>query len=94
MYHWQPHRIEAHVKICVLAWLIERLAEIKCNKPWSKISSILSKIQATEFETPGHVLFQLYELHQGAKTILEKLGITRPQKVFGIKNIKKDSEIV
>jgi len=26
MYHWLPHRIEAHVKICVLALLIERVA--------------------------------------------------------------------
>ena len=35
MYHWLPHRIEAHVKICVLALLIERLAEIRCAKSWS-----------------------------------------------------------
>ena len=57
MYHWLPHRIEAHVKICVLSLLIERAVEIKCGKPWSRIRSILSKVQATEFETPGHVFF-------------------------------------
>ncbi len=33
MYHWLPHRIESHVKICVLALLIERVAEINCGKP-------------------------------------------------------------
>lgn len=67
MYHWLPRRIEAHVKICVLALLLERLAEIKCNKSWSKIRSIQSKIQATEFETPGHGFFQLNELPKGEK---------------------------
>ena len=89
MYHWLPHRIESHVKICVLALLIERVAEIECSKPWSKIQSILSKIQATEFRTPGHVFFQLNELPKGAKTILDKLATPRPHKVFGVKYIKK-----
>jgi len=38
MYHWLPERIESpHVKICVLALLIEQVVELKCCKPWSKI---------------------------------------------------------
>lgn len=94
MYHWLPHRIEAHVKICVLALLIERMAEIKCGKPWSRIRSVLSKIQATEFETPGHTFFQLNELPKGAKTILDTLAIPRPRKVIGIKHTKKKVAIV
>jgi transposase len=85
MYHWLPHRIEAHVKICVLALLIERVAEIKCKKPWSRIRTILSKMQATEFETPGHAFFQLNELPKGAKAILDSLAIARPHDVFGIR---------
>ena len=24
VYHWKPHRIEAHIKLCVLALLLER----------------------------------------------------------------------
>lgn len=94
MYHWLPHRIEAHVKICVLALLIERMAEIKCGQPWSRIRSVLSKIQATEFETPGHVFFQLNELPKGAKTILEKLAISRPKRVMGIRHTPKKVAIV
>ena len=31
MYHWVSRRIEAHVRICVLAPLIERLAEFSCG---------------------------------------------------------------
>ena len=59
MYHWLPERIESHVKICVLALLIERVAELKCGRPWSKIKSVLSKMQVTEFATSEHVFYQL-----------------------------------
>jgi hypothetical protein len=37
MYHWLSRRIEAHVKICVLALMIERIAELSCDKPWPTI---------------------------------------------------------
>ena len=30
MYHWASRRIESHVKICVLAVLIERITELEC----------------------------------------------------------------
>jgi len=93
MYHWAERRIEAHVKICVLALFIERIAELKCGKPWSQIKRISSKIQATEFATPDHVFYQLNELPKGAKTMLKDLAINRPHKVFGIKTAKKGTAI-
>lgn len=94
MYHWLAHRIEAHVKICVLALLIERTAEIACSQPWSKIRTVLRKIQATEFMTPGHRFYQLNELPKGAVTLLKKLATPRPKKVFGVQQVKKSSAIV
>jgi transposase len=42
MFHWLPHRIETHVKICVLALLIERIAEHTCQQPWSRIRDHLN----------------------------------------------------
>ncbi len=93
MYHWVERRIEAHVKICVLALFIERMAELKCGKPWSHIKRISGKIQATQFATPDHVFFQLNELPKGAKTILKNLAIPRLHKVFGIQNVEKGTAI-
>ena len=89
MYHWLARRIETHVKICVLALFIERVAELKCGKPWPGIKLVLSKMQATEFATPSHKFFQLNELPDGAKTILKKLAIDRPHSVFGVQSMKK-----
>jgi hypothetical protein len=41
MYHWASRRIETHVKICVLALMIECIAERQCGKPWHKICHTL-----------------------------------------------------
>jgi transposase len=49
MYHWAPRRIESHVKICVLALLIERIAELACGKSWHQIQRSLDTLQVTEF---------------------------------------------
>jgi transposase len=94
MYHWLPRRIEAHVKICILALLIERIAEIKCDIPWSQIKQSLQCVQATQFKTPGHVFFQLNELSAEANRLLEKLAVQLPAKVFGIKHTPKSTAIV
>jgi transposase len=32
MYHWASRRIETHVKICVLALMIELVAELACDQ--------------------------------------------------------------
>ena len=58
MFHWLPHRIETHVKICVLALLIERIAEHTCGKPWSRIRHHLTALQATQFHTKEFCFFQ------------------------------------
>jgi hypothetical protein len=33
MFHWAPRRIEAHVKLCVLALQVQRTAEIRTGLP-------------------------------------------------------------
>jgi len=93
MYHWAERRIEAHVKICVLALFVERIAELKCKKPWSQIRRVASKIQATEFATPDHSFYQLNELPKVAKSMLNCLSIDRLHEVFGIKTVKNGTAI-
>lgn len=89
VYHWLPRRIEAHVKICVLALLLERMMEHQSGKPWSRIRSILARIQATEFATSDHIFYQLNELPKGAAGLLKSLGIPRPKRLFGIQQVQK-----
>jgi transposase len=84
MHHWLPQRIEAHIKICVLALLLARAAEIKCNLPWARIKEDLSSLQATEFHTPEHRFFQRNEPSQNLLSTLKSLEIPMPKVVIDI----------
>jgi hypothetical protein len=57
MFHWLPRRIETHVKICVLALLLERVAELACGKPWLQIRRALARLQTTKFIAPRSYFF-------------------------------------
>ena len=48
-FHWLTHRIEAYVRICVLALLVERVEELACSQSWFRIRGALDALPATEF---------------------------------------------
>lgn len=84
MHHWLPRRIEAHVKICVLALLIQRVAEIACQKSWPWLKHALSQLQAAEFETPTHRFFRRNEPSQDVVDLLKTLSIPMPKLVLDL----------
>jgi transposase len=84
MYHWLPRRIEAHVKMCVLALLLERVAELATGMPWPRILEALNRIQVTEYRSETHQFFQRNELPDEAVAILKKLDISPPRPVLDI----------
>jgi len=84
MFHWLPRRIEAHVKLCVLSLLIERVAEISCGEPWSKIRHKLEELQISEFHTPGYRFFRRNEIPPKTRNILKNLDISAPKLVMAL----------
>lgn len=84
MHHWLPQRIEAHVKICVLALLLARAAELASHLPWNRIKETLSTLQASEFQTPSGQFFQRNEPSQNLLAILKSLDISLPNRVLSI----------
>jgi transposase len=84
MYHWMPRRIETHVRLCVLALLIERVAELSCNKPWHQIREALDRLQVTKFENSSHRFFHRNELAPETANILKLLKINTPKQVLEI----------
>ena len=84
MYHWLSRRIEAHVRICVLALLIERVAEVACDASWSRIRHQLEKMQATEFFSIKYRFFRRNEVAAGTRSIFKKLKISIPKKILSI----------
>jgi transposase len=84
MHHWLTQRIETHVKICVLALLIERVAEHETGKNWMWIRETMRGLQATRFETPSYHFSERNEPPAEALAILKKLKIDLPNKVLDV----------
>jgi transposase len=84
VYHRLSRRLEAHVKICVMALLIERVAELACEQPWSRIRPILARLQATEVHTPSHLFFKQNEASPELREVLKKLAIPLPNSILSI----------
>jgi hypothetical protein len=84
MFHWLPHRIETHVKICVLALLLERMAEPTCQQPWSRIRHHLRTLQASEFHTEDFGFFQRNQPSKEVSALFKKLDIPLPKPVLSL----------
>ncbi len=91
MHHWLPRRIEAHVKICVLALLIQRVAEVTCQRTWAQIHASLCALQATQFRTPAHQFFRRNDVPLDAAQILKTLQISTPPLVLSVETTPSEA---
>jgi len=87
MFHWVPRRIETHVRLCVLALLIERVAEQACGKPWRHIRDALDRLQVTNFENSSHRFLHRNEIDLETTNLLKSLNIATPKQVPEIEQI-------
>src|SRR5450755_3415808 len=58
MFHWTPRRIEAHVRLCVLALQMQRAAEIRCGQPWARIAHTLAQLKAVRYRSDSRTIVQ------------------------------------
>jgi transposase len=95
VHHRLSRRLEAHgskcdaiakaqMKICVMALLIERFAELACEQSWSRIRHVLSRFQATEVHTSSHLFFKRNEPSSALMNLLKKLAIPLPDSILSI----------
>lgn len=84
VYHWTPHRIVSHVKLCALALLLERVAEIRANDTWRNLRLALDEIKAVRYQVQGTTIVQSTRPTPQAAAILKKLGISPPSRVLAV----------
>ncbi len=84
MFHWTPRRIEAHVKLCVLALQMQRAAEIACGLPWAQIAHTLSALKAVRYQVEGRGIVQRTKISPGVSEILKSLKISMPKRLLTI----------
>jgi transposase len=82
MFHWTARRIEAHVKLCVLALQMQRSAEIRTGLPWARIAHALSALKAVRYASGGRTIVQRTKIPPELSDLLKKLGIPIPKQLL------------
>jgi hypothetical protein len=75
VFHRTDNRIKAHVFLCVLALLVERVAERLCELTWPRIREELRSIKVAQLLAPNGTVYQTKPGSQEARNILKKLRI-------------------
>jgi transposase len=84
IYHWRAHRIIAHVKLCVLALLLERAAEIRCQHTWRTIRHTLEQLKVVRYRMQGKTIVQSTQVTSPLAKVLRSLGIPLPKKILEV----------
>jgi hypothetical protein len=86
VYHWTAHRITSHVRLCVLALLLERAAEIRVGDTWRNLRFALEEVKAVRYRIHGLTLVQSTRLTAQVLAYLKKLGVKPPPRVLSIES--------
>jgi len=84
VYHYNEHRVRAHVFICVLSYLLERVLELTLKHAGIEMTARralqeLQSIQMVTSEIDGHLLHGPTEGSEAARSILNALGVAIPK---------------
>jgi transposase len=82
--HWRPHRIIAHVKLGVLAVLLERAVEIQGQQTWRTIRQTLDPLKVVRYRRQGKTMVQSTQVTSPIAEILQRLGMPLPKKILEV----------
>jgi hypothetical protein len=86
MFHWTPRRIEAHVKLCVLALQMQRAAEIRCQLSWARIAHALGTLKAVRYRCESRTIVQRTKIAAELSAMLKTLGISVPKQILAVED--------
>jgi Transposase DDE domain len=84
VYHWTAHRIASHVKLCVLALLLQRAAELRTGDTWRNIRLVLDELKAVRYRVHETTIVQSTHLTAQATTLLKKLQVAPPKRRLAV----------
>jgi len=84
MFHRMPQRITAHVKLCVLALMIQRAAERATALTWRQMHDLLTPIKAVRYTAEGRTIVQAGKIGPEARAALKKLHISTPKAILDV----------
>jgi len=84
MFHWTPRRIAAHVRLCVLALMIQRAAELRSGLSWMRITTALAGLKAVRHLSESQAIVQTTKIDGELAEILKKLDISKPKPILAV----------
>lgn len=84
MFHGTARRIEAHVKLCVLALQIQRCAELRTGLSWARIAHALTALKAVRYQSESRTIVQRTKIGSELAGLLKKLGISAPKQLMAV----------
>jgi hypothetical protein len=82
--HRTPARITAHVHVCVLAYLLVRLAENRTQKGWEQIREQVERISLTELTTDRASVLQTKALTRTERDLLNCCKAPPPPQILQV----------
>jgi hypothetical protein len=71
---------------------MERLAELRCEMPWSRITQDLEELQIFYFSTVEHRFFRRNELTGRVHSILKSLHIASANLIQGVEKLPETAK--
>jgi len=91
IFHHRPWRIQAHVSICVLALLLERIAETRVGDTWRNIVAKLGTIKVVEYDRAQARVHQTTQVRADVAGLLKQLKVSQPPEIHGVTEISSPS---
>ena len=86
VYHWTAHRITSHIRLCVLALLLERAAEIRVGDTWRNLAVCSRGGQGRALPGPWAHAGAEHALNGASAGLPQKLGVKPPPRVLSIES--------
>ena len=87
MFHWTARRIEAHVKLCVLALQMQRCAEIRTGLPWARVAHLLAALKAVRYQSESRTIVQRTKISPELAGLLKKLAVSAPKQLMDVSEV-------
>jgi hypothetical protein len=84
LFHWTARRMEAHVKLCVLALQMQRSAEIRTGLPWARVAHALAVLKAVRYRCESRTIVQRTRISADLSAMLKILKISKPKQVLAV----------
>ena len=84
VHHYKAERIEAHVFACVLALLLERVAELRTGEQWNELRLQFARLKMVAYAGSGGRVLQTTEPAAEQHKLLKALKIDPPRLVHHI----------